>query len=354
MKSNRDRSYPRTANDPLSAEFFEREAVCPMHDERSGNSSPQEVFNAEYRVLGGTGAGSSRFQTQTPPPRPPQRINYLRPLILFLLTVVSTYMAGGWMYALAVMSILLFHEFGHYLQCRRYGVPSTLPYFIPMPLTPIGTMGAVIVQQSGVANRKQMFDIAISGPLAGLVIAIPALVWGLSYSKLEPLPFGEPYLRFGEPLLIQWIIWLKFGAIPIGYDTTLHPVAFAGWVGIFITALNLIPIGQLDGGHILYCLLGKPARTISLWLWRGAVCYVLINYWRGTGELMGWLVMLGLLGLMGVQHPPTANDGVPLGPVRTILGWITLPFIIIGFTPNPIEIVTPQYVWNFFTQWMIG
>jgi len=337
-------------DDPARAEFFERESVEQMSDDRQGNEGYRDVFDAEYRVLGEnptrdpSNADLGRQNNGQP------RIHYVRPLILFLLTVFSTFLAGGWEYAVPVMSILLFHEFGHYLQCRRYGVPSTLPYFIPMPLTPFGTMGAVIVQKSSVANRKQLFDIAISGPLAGLVLAIPALIWGLSRSSVEPIPFGKPYLRFGEPLLIQWVIHWKFGPIDPGYDTLLHPVAFAGWVGIFITALNLFPIGQLDGGHMLYCLLGKPARMISLWIWRAAVGWILYTLWRGTDNLAGWLVMLALIGMMGVRHPPTANDNVPLGPVRTILGWITLPFIFIGFTPNPITIEEIRFVWDMVTR----
>lgn len=305
-----------------------------------------EVIDAEFRRVGEDASGSPREM-----PRPRLQSRYTKALVLFLLTVGSTYLAGGWQYSLAVMSILVFHEFGHYLQCRRYGVPSTLPYFIPMPLTPIGTMGAVIVQQSGVANRRQMFDIAISGPLAGLVVAIPALLWGLNFSSVERIPFNQPYFRFGEPLLIQWIIQWKFGAIPAGYDTSLHPVAFAGWVGIFITALNLIPIGQLDGGHILYCLLGRPARKVSLWLWRGAIGLILFSSWRGTGDLTGWLVMLALLGFMGVEHPPTSDDEMPLGLGRTILGWVTLPFIVIGFTPNPISIEEARLVWDAVRGW---
>jgi len=276
------------------------------------------------------------------------------PLFLFLLTVFSTYLAAGWQFSLALMSILLFHEFGHYLQCRRYRVPATLPYFIPMPFTPIGTMGAVIVQQSGVANRKQLFDIAISGPLAGLVIAMPVLLWGLQHSVVTPIRFDQMSIRLGEPLLIQWIIFWKFGTLPPGTDTMLHPVAFAGWVGIFITALNLIPVGQLDGGHILYCLLGRPARTFSLWLWRGTLAIIALSGLRGSGDLAGWIVMLLLLGAMGVQHPPTADDNVPLGTTRTILGWVTLPFIFIGFTPYPIMIEGPQIVWNFLGLWNIA
>jgi len=343
-------------DDPARAEFFERESVEQMSDDRQGNEGYRDVFDAEYRVLGENPTGPPI--TGKIPPRPnSRRINYIPPLILFLITVGSTFFSQGWQYALPVMSVLVFHEFGHYLQCRRYGVPSTLPYFIPMPMSPFGTMGAVIVQKSEVANRKELFDIAISGPLAGLLVAIPVLIWGLSDTTLKSPP--ESYaeitsindlIRFRNPLLIQWFISWKFGEVPPGFEISMYPVAFAGWVGIFITALNLIPIGQLDGGHMLYCLLGKPARVISLWLWWGAVGWILFNSWRGNGDLEIWLLMLALLGMMGVRHPPTANDNVPLGPVRTILGWITLPFIFIGFTPNPITIEEIRFVWDMVTR----
>ena len=136
-----------------------------------------------------------------------------------------------------------------------------------------------------------------------------------------------------------------------GYMLRLSPLAFARWLGLLVTALNLLPIGQLDGGHMLYCLLGRPARTISLWIWRAAVGWILYTLWRGTDNLAGWLVTLALIGMMGVRHPPTANDNVPLGPARTILGWITLPFIFIGFTPNPITIEEIRFVWEVLTRW---
>jgi membrane-associated protease RseP (regulator of RpoE activity) len=249
--------------------------------------------------------------------------------------IVQKYFIYGLQYAVTVMAILLAHEMGHFLQSVRYGVPATLPIFIPMPFNPFGTFGAVILQRGDMADRRAMFDIAISGPLAGLVVAIPALLIGLQYSTIGH-PDGNSMI-FGEPLLVKWLIHRRFGTLLPGEDVMLHPIAFAGWVGIFITGLNLIPMSQLDGGHVLYTLLLGRSRPIALFLWFAAVACVLIGGMMGHPEMFGWLLMLGLIWMMGVMHPPTRNDRIDLGWGRTILGWVTLAFIIVGFTPIPIS-----------------
>ena len=249
--------------------------------------------------------------------------------------VVHQYFVYGLEYATTVLAILMAHEMGHFLQSVRYGVPATLPMFIPMPFNPIGTFGAVIFQRGDMADRRALFDIAISGPLAGLVLAIPALVLGLQLSQVGPV--GGESLIFGEPLLVKWLIHLRFGTLLPGEDVILHPIAFAGWVGIFITGLNLIPMSQLDGGHVLYTLLLRRSRRIALWLWFGCVGAVGVGVAMGRTEVLTWLLMLGLIFMMGVQHPPTRNDNMKLGWGRTVLGWTTLAFIIIGFTPFPIS-----------------
>jgi len=251
------------------------------------------------------------------------------PVVLFIVTCISTYSTpGGLPFALALMTTLLAHEFGHFLQAMRYGVPASLPLFIPMPASPIGTMGAVIVMQPGKGDRRAIFDIAITGPLAGLVFELIFSIIGLQLS--EVVPANQPgALELGEPLLFKALAYLTFGALSPGEDIHLHAIAFAGWVGMFITALNLIPIGQLDGGHILYALLRKKAHIVALILLMAAVVAVVIGrYW-------GWSLMIILLMLIGPIHPPTANDDVPLGATRTILGWASLLFVIIGFTPTP-------------------
>ena len=249
------------------------------------------------------------------------------PLILFVATCYTTYSTGGLAFALPLMTTLLAHELGHFVQAVRYGVPASLPLFIPMPGSLIGTMGAVIVMQPGKGDRRAIFDIAITGPLAGLVFALIFSIIGLQLSELVPVNLAG--LRFGEPLLFKGLAYLTFGPIAKGLEVGAHPVAFAGWVGIFITALNMIPIGQLDGGHILYTLLLRKAHVVAQLLLMGAIVAVFVGkYWT-------WSLMIILLMLMGPLHPPTANDDVPLGTTRTVLGWVSLLFVLIGFTPTP-------------------
>jgi Zn-dependent protease len=253
----------------------------------------------------------------------------LFPILLFLATCYTTRAQHGWAYSVAVMTILLCHEMGHYLQARRYGVPASLPFFIPMPGSITGTMGAVILMQPGRGDRRQIFDIAVSGPIAGLIPSIIFSLIGLRLSQVVPLADAGVHLTLGEPLVFKLLSYLALGPLPPGQDVFLHPVAFAGWVGIFITALNLIPIGQLDGGHTLYALLLQRAYPVAQGLLLAAVVAVFaFGYW-------GWSIMVLLLLLMGPIHPPTANDNIPLGTGRTILGWACLAFVPLGFTPTP-------------------
>ena len=247
-----------------------------------------------------------------------------------------TTLFNGLTYSLAVLMMLGAHEAGHYLQARRYGVPASLPMFIPMPFGPLGTMGAVIVQQARVANRKSMFDIAISGPLAGLMVALPLNWWGIRNSKIVEI--RPESMGWTNPLIVEWMVGWIHRPLQPGEDIALNPILFAGWVGIFITGLNLIPIGQLDGGHILYCLIGKRAHRIARLLYVGAIAFVVYQVARGNHEYGGWTLMLLLLGWMGTRHPPTANDDMPLGMPRIVLGWLTLAFILIGFVSTPMYV----------------
>lgn len=236
----------------------------------------------------------------------------------------------GLQYALPLMLILVCHEMGHFLQARRYGVPATLPYFIPMPITQFGTFGAVIIQGSGVADRKSLFDIAISGPLAGLVVALPVAFYGVWTSTYSEIPADYAGYIYSDPLILKWMITLRHGPLPANTEVNLNPMLFAGWVGIFITGLNLIPIGQLDGGHVLYTLIGKRAHQVALTL-----LFLIVLYMVYT-QYPAFLLMVVLLFLMGPRHPPTADDDVPIGRTRIILGWLTLSFVILGLTPHPI------------------
>ena len=251
------------------------------------------------------------------------------PLGLFVATCVSTYLVGGVEFSFALLVTLLAHEFGHYLQAVRYGVPASYPYFIPMPLSPIGTMGAVIGMQPGKGNRRSLFDIAITGPIAGLLPALFFSYYGLTQSKIISVAEASSNLSLGEPLIFKALVYLQFGSLAEGTDVLLHPVAFAGWVGIFITALNLFPIGQLDGGHILYSLLLRRSHQCSMLILFGCIGgVVFFGYW-------GWTLMLSLLIWMGAKHPPTADDEAILGRGRIILGSLALLFMPLGFTPMP-------------------
>lgn len=261
--------------------------------------------------------------------RLPEKPRFWLPVGLFVATCVSTWAVGGWAYAIPLMTILICHEGGHFLQAKRYKVPASLPYFIPMPFTPIGTFGAVIAMRGHMGDRRSLFDIGITGPLAGLVPTLFFCVIGLYLSRVGVVA-GQSSMMLGEPLVFKAIGQFIFGALPEGQDIILHPMAFAAWVGLLITSLNLLPIGQLDGGHVLYALMRDKAGRIATLLLGAAVFAVVFfgYYW--------WTLMLILLMFMGPQHPPTADDDMELGTTRIILGWATLAFIVIGFTPTPL------------------
>ncbi|MEX0677457.1 MAG: site-2 protease family protein [Pirellulales bacterium] len=266
----------------------------------------------------------------TPVEAVPRRRVPALPLILFLASCASTYVVQGWKYAVPMMGILVCHEFGHYIQARRYRVPASLPYFIPFPFSPIGTMGAVIGMRGHMGSRKALFDIGITGPLAGLVPTLICCFVGLAWSRVDEIPKDTSQaMLFGEPLLFRWLEYWYFGTLAENQTVFVHKLAFAGWVGVFLTALNLVPIGQLDGGHVLYALLCEKARAVAWLLLAAAFVGVIV------AQRYEWSLMLFLLVLIGPSHPPTANDEMPLGTGRIILGWLTLAFVVIGFTPQP-------------------
>ncbi|MEK6233192.1 MAG: site-2 protease family protein, partial [Planctomycetales bacterium] len=220
------------------------------------------------------------------------------------------------------------HEMGHFLQAVRYGVPASFPYFLPMPLNPIGTMGAVIGMQGTDADRKELFDIGLTGPLAGLVVALPITFLGLSTAQpVEP----QTAAVFGNPLLWDWMVYVIHGPLEDNMVVPLNPLATAGWVGLFLTGLNMLPISQLDGGHVSYALLGSR----SFWLARGVMALG-VAYTVYSGYF-AWVLMLLLLFLIGPTHPPTANDKAPMGTGRIILGYVSLFIPVLCFTPEPLS-----------------
>lgn len=235
----------------------------------------------------------------------------------------------GCLYSVPLMLILFCHEMGHFLQALRYRVPASLPYFIPLPLPPLGTMGAVILQGRGVADRRMMFDIAVTGPIAGLVVTLPVLFYGIATSGYIPEAYGGGF-DFGQSLMVRWMIESCHGPAPAGMVFEWNGFATAGWVGVFITALNLLPIGQLDGGHLMYTLVGRAAHWIAWALILSAAAAMV--YYR----VFSYVLLLILVTLMGPRHPPTANDKVALGWRRHVVGWTTLAFLLIGFTFQPI------------------
>jgi membrane-associated protease RseP (regulator of RpoE activity) len=239
----------------------------------------------------------------------------------------------GLRYAVPVMTILVCHEMGHFIQAHRYGVYASLPYFIPMPFSPLGTLGAVIAMEPRMGRRKALFDIGITGPLAGLVPTFIFLIVGLHYSTFAEPSHGD--FAVGAPPLFSFLADWIVGQLPAGRVLRIDPMAFAGWVGLLITSLNLIPIGQLDGGHVLYALLRQKANKVASFLLLLAVFFVALNF----RELGGWMLMLLLLIIMGPVHPPTADDTEPLGLGRIVLGWVTLAFIVVGFTPTPLQFI---------------
>jgi membrane-associated protease RseP (regulator of RpoE activity) len=253
------------------------------------------------------------------------------PLGLFLQP--SFYLNGLW-YSLTILAILGCHEMGHYLACLRYGVDATRPYFLPVPLPLTGTLGAFIKIRSRIPSTVALFDIGLSGPIAGFVVAVPALFIGLMLSEVVRLPDDQSGLMsLGEPLLFRGAAWLVFGEVAEGYSINMHPMAFAAWFGLLATALNLFPIAQLDGGHVAYAVLGHRALWVTI-----AMVIVAVGLTFVSSSWIAWTVMLLImLALVGPRHPPTMDDSEPLDTVRLWLTLVALVMLIVCFTPAPIE-----------------
>ncbi len=292
-------------------------------------------------------------------PRPRHR--YWLHILLFLLTLLSTTVVGagfaqsfafnmpssfdgdlhgyvrmwhqpsfllqGLPFSLTLLTILMAHEMGHYITARYYGVDVSLPYFLPAP-TLIGTMGAFIRIRSAIFSKRALFDIGIAGPLAGFVVLLAPLAVGLSLSKVSPYAVHHSDLVFGSPLLLRLFERIAFPGVRVE-DIYLHPVARAAWVGLLATALNLLPIGQLDGGHILYAFAGEKTRWLSRF-------FVAVLIPMGIFFAYSWLLWAVLLFFFGMRHP-VIYDPYPIGRARTWLGIAALLILILTFTLSPVR-----------------
>lgn len=265
----------------------------------------------------------------------------------------------GWIYAVPLMAILLCHEFGHYIAARLHGVPASLPYFLPLPeVSPFGTLGAVIAMPERIRSRNALLDIGAAGPLAGMAIALPVLAIGLSLSPVQVQSTGY-YVQEGQSLLYWLLKYLVKGNIPVGHDVMLHPTATAGWVGLFVTMINLLPWGQLDGGHIAFALLGPVQNRIARLVRMSVLLFFVYNLLTFVGPVLvgqsqmplgvaignslTWLVWFGLLSLlgrtMGHDHPPV--EAGELSPARRRIAMGCLALFVLLFMPTPLANYTP-------------
>jgi membrane-associated protease RseP (regulator of RpoE activity) len=276
--------------------------------------------------------------------KPPRRLLHLG---LLLATVVTTVIAGalqqgvnpletpellykGIPFSFTLLLILGAHEMGHYLVSRRHHLDVTLPYFIPAPPIPfiIGTFGAFIRIRSPIRDKRALLDVGCSGPLTGVLVAIPVILIGLKLSTITLSDGSGEAIILGEPLLFKLLSWVALGSLTPEQNIILHPVAFAGWIGLLVTALNLLPVGQLDGGHVAYALFPESHRYISLGV-LGLLVVCGVVFWSG------WLLWAVLLVFLGWRHPPPYEFWVPLDRRRRVLGVITIVVFGLTFSPAP-------------------
>jgi membrane-associated protease RseP (regulator of RpoE activity) len=295
------------------------------------------------------------------PPRPPKFSNrkWLH-AVLLVLTVLTTTTAGachyasfvseferqtvvldwvlllkGFWYSGTLLAILGAHEMGHYLLCRRYDVDATPPYFIPVPpfLFWTGTLGAVIKIREAFPTRRVLFDIGVAGPIAGFVVVVPALFYGMSLSKIVPAPTEGMGFSLGEPLLFKWAIHLVFGTVPDGSTVNMHPMVLAAWFGMLATYWNLLPFGQFDGGHLTYATIGRMSKWVSV----VTVCAAIAMTYLSLSWLVMTVMMLLMLKMFGASHPPVLNDYERLPTSRYAVALAAVVIFALCFMPIPLE-----------------
>jgi membrane-associated protease RseP (regulator of RpoE activity) len=263
-------------------------------------------------------------------------LNYIldlvpRPLVF---TTASQIWMGALWFSLSGMAILLSHEMGHYLACRYYRIDASPPYFLPFPGSMFGTLGAFIRIRSPFPHRRALFDVGAAGPFAGFVVALALLVLGVAWSRIVPFPKDFVGIEFGEPLIFKAIAWAFWGHVPDGQTLNLHPVGFAAWAGCFLTALNLLPIWQLDGGHITYSVIGRRARYVTM---LGALAVIAMTFLYSY-TWTAWAVLITVMIFwFGPDHAPTLDDEAPLGRERSILAAVAGAVLVLCFTPVPID-----------------
>ena len=264
-------------------------------------------------------------------------------ILLFIATLATTVIAGaiqqgvnpienpfqiskGIPFALSLILILSAHELGHYITSKKHRIDVTLPYFIPAPSF-IGTFGAFIKMKSPLLDRRALLDVGASGPLVGVIISIPFLIIGLRLSEITTSA-GHGGAALGSSILLSVLTKLTLGPLPENCDILIHPIGFAGWIGLLITSLNLLPVGQLDGGHVAYAVLGEKHKRLSIIT---VFCLLVLGFlgWKG------WFFWVFLLLVMGLKHPRPIDLWTPLDRKRKIIGWITLATFILTFTPVP-------------------
>ena len=321
-------------------------------------------FRSELPEIRDSAELSSRDHPYVMPgSRPPERV--WRNVALFLLTLVTTTHIGGYHYAsfyvgfsnaaelpfsfwelivrglwysLSILAILGAHEFGHYYACRYYGVDASLPYFLPVPgFVLSGTLGAFIRIRQQIPTKRALFDIGIAGPLAGFVVLVPVLMIGMYLSRVVPMPkdFDGVLYELGEPLLFKAAAWLTFGSVPDGYTVNMHPVAFAAWFGMLATTLNLFPVGQTDGGHISYAVLGRHSTKVSFVT---IACLAALSLFS-LSWILWTVLMIAMLGTFGPRHPSTFDEHVPLDPARMWVAALGVVVFVICFAPVPLQII---------------
>lgn len=265
----------------------------------------------------------------------PSAKNWILFFVLFSVTLFTTYLAGGFIYAVSLFSILAAHEFGHYFAGVKNGVRTTLPLFIPAPpgFFLFGTFGAMIVMKDSIPDRRVLMEIGAAGPIAGFIVAVPTLIIGLFLSDVIA-PTGERGLAFGSSIIMIIFSKIILGVTPLSpdFNISLHPIAYAGWVGLFITAINLFPIGQLDGGHVLYALLGEKSH-----IWAKSFfgfMFALAYFWPSWGI---WAILLFIL--TRFNSAPLVNKEVLPLKYHKRLGLVSIGIFLLTFVPVPWKLV---------------